>query len=79
MTVLPVAVVLALYRASFFYGVSRWVMWIVWAHVFNDYQFDIAWGGPGWVTATTGGTSARIGTMPFGCACAGACCGGPRF
>jgi len=71
---LPAAAVMALYRASYFYGVCRWITWLIWAHVLNNYQFDITWGGPMWVTgATAGGTTARLGMGPMGgmCACAG--------
>ncbi len=48
---LPEAALLALYRASFFYGVTRWTAWLLWAHVVNDYAFDISWGGPDWSPA----------------------------
>jgi len=48
---LPEAALLALYRASFFYGSARWVAWLLWAHVLNDYSFDLRWGGPYWVPA----------------------------
>ena len=47
---LPEAALLALYRASFFYGATRWVAWLIWAHVVHDYPFDFSWGGPGWVS-----------------------------
>ena len=47
----PEAALLALYRASFFYGTTRWVAWLIWAHVLNDYPFDLSWGGPDWVEA----------------------------
>lgn len=47
---LPDVALLALYRASWFYGVTRWTAWILWAHVVNDYPFDLSWGGPHWVT-----------------------------
>lgn len=47
---LPETALLALYRASFFYGVTRWVAWILWAHVVHDFPLDITWGGPHWVT-----------------------------
>jgi membrane-bound metal-dependent hydrolase YbcI (DUF457 family) len=46
---LPEEALLALYRACFFYGVARWVAWLIWAHVVHDYPFDLSWGGPGWV------------------------------
>ena len=47
----PEAALLALYRASFFYGATRWVAWLIWAHVVNDFPFDLSWGGPDWVGA----------------------------
>jgi membrane-bound metal-dependent hydrolase YbcI (DUF457 family) len=43
--------VIVLYRAMFFYGIARWTAWLVWAHVVNDYPFDLSWGGPHWVEA----------------------------
>jgi membrane-bound metal-dependent hydrolase YbcI (DUF457 family) len=46
---LPEAPLLALYRASFFYGTTRWIAWLLWAHVANSFQFDLSWGGPDWV------------------------------
>jgi membrane-bound metal-dependent hydrolase YbcI (DUF457 family) len=48
---LPETAVLALYRASFFYGSTRWLAWLIWAHVVHDYAFDLTWGGPHWVPA----------------------------
>lgn len=48
---LPEAALLALYRASFFYGATRWTAWLIWAHVVHDYPFDLTWGGPHWVPA----------------------------
>jgi membrane-bound metal-dependent hydrolase YbcI (DUF457 family) len=76
---LPAAAVLALYRASYFYGVCRWITWILWAHVFNDYQFDMSWGGPSWVPALYSATPSRSAGMAFvGCGCGGVCCGGMR-
>ena len=48
---LPETALLALYRASFFYGTTRWTAWLIWAHVVNDYPFDLSWGGPDWVDA----------------------------
>ena len=47
----PETALLALYRASFFYGTTRWAAWLIWAHVLNDYPFDLKWGGPHWVPA----------------------------
>ena len=48
---LPETALLALYRASFFYGTTRWVAWLLWAHVVHDFPFDLTWGGPHWVKA----------------------------
>ena len=48
---LPETALLALYRASFFYGATRWVAWLIWAHVVHDFEFDLRWGGPHWVDA----------------------------
>jgi hypothetical protein len=42
----PVAALLILYRAAFFYGTSRWIAWSLWAHVVHDYPYDISWGRP---------------------------------
>ncbi|MDQ3993875.1 MAG: metal-dependent hydrolase [Actinomycetota bacterium] len=47
----PEAAMLALYRASWFYGTTRWLAWIIWAHVVHDFDFDLSWGGPHWVDA----------------------------
>jgi membrane-bound metal-dependent hydrolase YbcI (DUF457 family) len=47
---LPEAAILALFRASCFYGITRWAAWMIWAHVVHDYPIDLSWGGPGWVT-----------------------------
>jgi len=46
---IPEEVVISLYRASYFYGITRWVAWLIWAHVIHDYSFDLSWGGPDWV------------------------------
>jgi membrane-bound metal-dependent hydrolase YbcI (DUF457 family) len=46
---LPETALVALYRASFFYGICRWTAWLIWAHVLNSFSFDLTWGGPHWV------------------------------
>lgn len=46
---LPGTALLAIYRLAFFYGVCRWLSWIIWVHVLHDNAFDLSWGGPGWV------------------------------
>jgi hypothetical protein len=63
---LPEVALLALYRTSFFYGIGRWVAWILWVHVINSYAVDISWGGPHWQPGITsrelngGGTSWQL-------------------
>ena len=47
----PETALLTLYRASFFYGATRWAAWLIWAHLLHDYPFDLRWGGPYWVPA----------------------------
>jgi hypothetical protein len=47
----PETALVALYRASFFYGICRWTAWLIWAHVVNSFSFDLSWGGPHWVPA----------------------------
>jgi hypothetical protein len=39
----------ALYRGLFVFGVARIVSWTVWAHVLQDYRFDLGWTGPDWL------------------------------
>jgi hypothetical protein len=48
---LPMAALLVIYRAAFFYGTSRWIAWTLWAHVVHHYPYDLSWGGPHWVHA----------------------------
>ena len=52
-TVDPGDGLLTLYRTAFFYGTCRWIAWTIWAHVVNDYPYDLSWGGPRWVDAAT--------------------------
>jgi hypothetical protein len=44
---------LVMYRVALLYGACRWLGWLIWAHVLNDYSFDLTWGGPHWVDAET--------------------------
>lgn len=46
--ILPQPALLLMYQGAFFYGSARWVAWLIWAHVFHDYSFDLQWAGPGW-------------------------------
>ena len=46
---LPERLALICYHLVLFWGISRWVGWMLWAHVVNDYPFDLSWGGPHWV------------------------------
>lgn len=47
----PESALLALYRASLFYGTTRLAFWLMWTHVFNAYRWDISMGGPSWIEA----------------------------
>jgi membrane-bound metal-dependent hydrolase YbcI (DUF457 family) len=49
---------LAIYRATFFYGVCRMVAWTTWAHAVEDYEWDLTWGGPYWLDQV------RLDSMP---------------
>jgi membrane-bound metal-dependent hydrolase YbcI (DUF457 family) len=60
--ILPERGLLALYRATFFYGVCRMISWSMWAHVFSypkgipgvagrGYPYDLSWTGPWWIAA----------------------------
>ena len=58
---LPERGLLALYRATFFYGLCRMVAWFTWAHVIarptidgevrRGYPIDLSWTGPWWIEA----------------------------
>lgn len=58
---LPERGLLALYRATFFYGATRLVAWSIYAHViarpvlngvrYRGYPFDFSWTGPWWLPA----------------------------
>jgi membrane-bound metal-dependent hydrolase YbcI (DUF457 family) len=58
---LPERGLLALYRATFFYGVCRLLAWSTWAHLVAEpvidgvkhagYPLDLSWTGPWWLTA----------------------------
>ena len=60
---LPERGLVALYQATFFYGVCRLVSWTTWAHVVAEpvidgvkrrgYPFDLSWTGPWWLQART--------------------------
>ena len=50
---LPEQALVVLYRGPFFYGVTRWVAWLIWVHVLHDNEFDLSWGGPYWVPAVS--------------------------
>lgn len=53
---LPSVALLALYRAMFVYGLSRVVAWTVWAHWLAGYEWDLRWGGPGWLVKVPAST-----------------------
>jgi len=50
----PDRVLIAIYRATFFYGLSRLIAWTTWAHVLHPdglRGWDLTWGGPSWIPA----------------------------
>jgi membrane-bound metal-dependent hydrolase YbcI (DUF457 family) len=65
----------ALYRASFFYGVGRWTAWLIWAHLVRSYTFDLRWGGPRWVPRVY---ADELNAAPS-CRCPGCCSMKPRL
>jgi hypothetical protein len=67
-------VLLVLYRVSFFYGVARWIAWLIWAHVVKSFAFDLRWGGPHWVPAIH---SSEVNTQT--CPCPGCYASAPGF
>ena len=58
---LPERGLLALYRATFFYGLCRLIAWSTWAHLLErpvingverfGYPLDLSWTGPWWLAA----------------------------
>ena len=46
---LPGVVLVAAYRAWFFYGACRIVAWTIWAHAIEKAPWDLSWGGPAFV------------------------------
>jgi membrane-bound metal-dependent hydrolase YbcI (DUF457 family) len=70
--ILPEVALLALYRASFFYGTTRWIAWLFWAHVRHSFDFDLSWGGPDWVPALAVAPLRFLTT----CSCASCRCSG---
>jgi membrane-bound metal-dependent hydrolase YbcI (DUF457 family) len=68
---------LAIYRASFFYGSCRWVAWLFWAHVVKAFPFDLTWGGPRWVPAVHASELNAGGCAP--CSCPGCGASSPKL
>lgn len=68
----PEAGLLAIYRLAFFYGVCRWLSWLIWVHILNDNSFDASWGGPGWVSTVMALLPLHGGGCPC---CPGRACG----
>lgn len=51
---LPQRALLAVYRATFFYGLCRLIAWTSWAHLLHPDRargWDLSWGGPDWIPA----------------------------
>ena len=63
---LSAGLLIAVYRAAFFYGACRWVAWTVWAHVVHAFPLDLSWGGPHWVKAVH---SAQLNASARNCPC----------
>ncbi|HST24717.1 MAG TPA: metal-dependent hydrolase [Gaiellaceae bacterium] len=57
---------LAIYRAAYFYGVTRWIAWTIWAHVVHSFKIDISWGGPHWVKAIQ---ASQVNAASCNCPC----------
>jgi hypothetical protein len=53
---LPDVVVVAVYRAYFFYGACRIVAWTIWAHTVEHAPWDLSWGGPWFVERAVAGS-----------------------
>jgi len=68
----------ALYRASFFYGVARWTAWLIWAHIVRSFAFDLRWGGPRWVPRIYADELNSSAPAPS-CRCPGCCSMTPRL
>ena len=68
-------VLIALYRASYFYGIARWTAWLIWAHVVRNFAFDLRWGGPRWVPRVY---ADELNAAPA-CKCPGCCSMKPRL
>jgi hypothetical protein len=71
------SVLVAMYRASFFYGVARWTAWLIWAHVVRSFAFDLRWGGPRWVPRIYADELNTAGAPA--CKCPGCCSMTPRL
>jgi membrane-bound metal-dependent hydrolase YbcI (DUF457 family) len=63
---------LAIYRAAFFYGICRWIAWTFWAHVIHSFRLDLSWGGPHWVHALHPSDLNNGSLLGAGCQCP--CC-----
>ncbi len=69
---------LAIYRAAFFYGACRLIAWTIWAHwiqggaSFNGkhykFHFDLSWGGPDWAHPVQG-SDLNAATASCPCPC----------
>jgi len=49
---MPQRVLLAAYRATFFYGLCRLIAWTSWAHLLHPDSlrgWNLTWGGPDWI------------------------------
>lgn len=44
-------ILLIIYRSFFWYGICRFIAWLIYNHIVHPHPFDLSWGGPYWVEA----------------------------
>ncbi len=62
----PERALLAVYRATFFYGLTRMIAWTSWAHVLHPDRlrgWDLTWGGPDWIPAFRLSDTSNLATV----------------
>ena len=67
---------ITLYRGAFFYGTTRWIAWLIWAHLIKSFAFDFRWGGPSWVPAVR---AEDLESKGASCGCPSCRANNPRF
>jgi membrane-bound metal-dependent hydrolase YbcI (DUF457 family) len=62
----PERALLAVYRATFFYGLTRMIAWTSWAHLLHPDRlrgWDLTWGGPDWIPAFRLSDTSNLATV----------------